>query len=225
MTAYATLPSYPGYGIYQDGVIRRLRDDKEMLPHNVVTLWVRGRAVTVDPGWLRALAWGDDSATDAPAPAPAVEAPLLSDTAPDAAGDAGEWRPVPGIVGYEISRQGMVRNRRTHRVSKLSTHPGNPNIPCFKTRQLNVLLEEAYGPGAAQVAGLPAPDMQRVARGRASTGKKEWAACVQDKAVLKRGQRRCTTCGKPTINYRCHACWRALRGFGASCAQDDGMEI
>lgn len=161
MTAYATLPSYPGYGIYQDGVIRRLRDDKEMLPHNVVTLWVRGRAVTVDPEWLRALAWGDDSATDASAPAPAVEAPLLSDTAPDAAGDAGEWRPVP--------------------------------------------------------------DMQRVSRSRASTGKKEWAACVQDKALLKGGQRRCATCGKATTNYRCYACWRSLRGFGA--AQDDGMEI
>ena len=33
-------------------------------------------------------------------------------------------------------------------------------------------------------------------------------------ACLGAGLRRCTTCGRPTANYRCSSCWAKIRGSG-----------
>lgn len=51
---------------------------------------------------------------------------------------------------------------------------------------------------------------------------------IRKRAEMKsRGIRKCSTCGKPTINYRCARCWREFYGLNpldANVASDvDGI--
>jgi hypothetical protein len=81
-----------------------------------------------------------------------------------------------------------------------------------RNSQVNALLVEAFGQGAARAAGLPEPDMDCVRRGRKAAGTKLGVPREYT------NHRRCTDCGRPTYNYRCEPCWRRRRGY--SCKED-----
>jgi len=121
-----------------------------------------------------------------------------------------EWRPIERWPGYEINRQGDVRNLQTGKILAHTPHSTSgmklPRVSSTHGRaQVNALLELAWGPGAAAAAGLPAPNMARVIAG------------VSDRRGNCAG-RHCTDCGSPTNNYRCDACWRARRGYAPADA-------
>lgn len=127
--------------------------------------------------------------------------------------------PLVQMPGFEINRSGVVRRRGTGRIAGLYKHINTPLVPyvrCYCTDKvtrsfpINVLLEETFGQGAAEAAGYPAPDMRIAAKNRARSEKQR-----QEKQTgSAHNRRKCTTCGKPTYNYRCDACWRKVRGFG-----------
>lgn len=125
-----------------------------------------------------------------------------------------EWRPIARWPGYEINRKGDVRSLKTNRILRRFPHPtSGPSLPCVSgthgSAQVNVLLEQAFGPGAAKAAGLPAPDMGRVKR-HAPGYLRQRQGCA--------ASRRCTDCGRPTDNYRCDDCWLARRGYAPADA-------
>ena len=123
-----------------------------------------------------------------------------------------EWIATASLPGYEINRSGDVRNARTRRpVQGQLTEGKTPFVQgtCQNKKSrafVNVLLEEAFGPGAAAAAGYPTPSAIREQPGQNGGRAKP---------------RRCHDCGKPTHNYRCDACWRKRRGF-AQAAMEDG---
>ncbi len=125
--------------------------------------------------------------------------------------------PIGRMPGYEINRYGQVRNARTKRPVKERQHPASFNIiyvACAGvSSQVNVLLEETFGPGAAQAAGLPPPDMDKVSKSRARAQQNGY---VSRRESATGSRRHCATCKKPTTDYRCPACWIKVRGYAAA---------
>ena len=138
-----------------------------------------------------------------------------------------EWREPTYLPGLEINRQGDVRHAATGDMLRLYDSPSNPRIRVVKFRcpdgvlrrsAVTALLEETFGAGSAEAAGLPTPNMEKVRKSR------QWAedrrnGLVQPKPKEKGfepvyGKRRCTDCGRPTHNYRCERCWKKKRGYG-----------
>lgn len=131
-----------------------------------------------------------------------------------------EFAPIKFMPGYEISRSGVVRRTSTQKIVKPRQHPSNPRIMYVQVRvpnglkktrssQINVLLEEAFGSGAAAAAGLPTPDPKRITQSR---NRERFSQSIES---APRHTRTCATCGKPTNNYRCGSCWAAVRGAEA----------
>lgn len=124
----------------------------------------------------------------------------------------GEFRVLNEFPGYEISRAGEVRRIGGGLLGVRVRSSGMrwvqlSNSGKTTSRNISVLLVDAYGSGAASAAGLKEPDMVRVRRARGRQGR-------------ARSGRVCHDCGRPTANYRCESCWRGVRGYGASAASD-----
>lgn len=139
-----------------------------------------------------------------------------------------EWREISYFPGLEINRQGAVRNKETLAAVSSRKHYNSSHIDAIqregRSSQINILLEEAFGPGAAEAAGFPQPDMEKVhaARERAENVRQGLIA-PKAKTGLDAptfGKRKCTDCGKPTTQYRCEKCWKKRRGFGFEDAGD-----
>lgn len=120
-----------------------------------------------------------------------------------------EWKAIAYLPGFEINRGGDVRRigggpLLTKLQGKRTSTPyvNAHTSRGFRTGSVNVLLEETFGPGAAEVAGLPKPDLERVRNSRKArtVGRKP------------HGRRVCHDCGRPTNNYRCDRCWKIIRG-------------
>jgi len=127
-----------------------------------------------------------------------------------------EFKCLAEFPEYEINRLGEVRRVSGGRSVTPRKKQGSGLLWVQLTqggkqfgRTLSVLLVEAFGPGAAQAAGMAEPDMRRV---QTSRGRKPGSGRA-------RGGRVCR-CGKPTRggNYRCEECWKNVRGFGTSAA-------
>lgn len=128
-------------------------------------------------------------------------------------GEVEEYRSLLEFPEYEINRKGVVRRVGGKTISaRVKQGSGMQWVQLSRDykqfgRTVSVLLVEAYGPGAAQAAGIKEPDMARVRRARGRQGRAKSA-------------RVCTTCGKPTSNFRCDDCWRDIRGYGSAAAAD-----
>lgn len=163
---------------------------------------------------------------------PEPEPEPTEDEQPESASEPEEWRPCALFGGrLEINRRGEVRRSDTLRAVS-HRQKGEGGLPFVKASManrsvcamVNVLLEEAFGSGAAAAAGLPVPDMAKSAMVRAAWERKAEEARHTDASTLKRGlprgTRACHDCGRPTHQYRCEACWRKLRGYGFSGSAD-----
>jgi hypothetical protein len=191
------IPDWPEYEISARGAIRRADTGYR--------LTVRGRYATLSRGGVLCRVAVAQARAEAFAREP--EAEPAAPAAPTATPEAEEWAPLVWLEGYEINRHGDVRRMGQTQCLKPTRGwagqsyvqvrtPLGPRAGC-----INVLLEETFGPGAAQAAGYPIPDMARAATRRAATALRESSP-----------RRRCHDCGKPTTNYRCQACWIRLRG-------------
>ena len=130
-----------------------------------------------------------------------------------------EWRATAWLPGYEVNRSGDVRNVSTGHLVRARQESGRacPAVTATlangqaRSAQLNMLLEETFGPGAAEAGGLPAPNMARALRARErieqNRGKPRGRA---------NGKRPCHDCGRPTNDYRCASCWEKLRGYASA---------
>lgn len=230
------VPGAPGYEINRNGTVRRA-DTGYVMARNqgrycVVT--VNGRARALKVAAVAAELFGRDAAVTEPQqPAPA-KASLEVESAPvmhapqDPAQVAShlevppddEWRATERLPGYEINRSGAVRHAATGAAvaARSREHMLYVTVTAdrhVRSANVNVLLAEAFGKGAAEAAGLQAPHMPRTLAVREALSRKR---------AMPRGSRACHDCGKPTDQYRCEACWRKLRGFGfgesGSRAQD-----
>lgn len=218
------IPAAPAYEINRRGQVRK-RDTHYRITarRHRVRLWLGSGCLTVNP---RALAAELFTAPDTHEVAQAMQEPMdlvptvpalvkteapsaVGETAPEQADDV--WRPCTDLPGLEICRSGEVRHvstgepARTLR-SAAYAHPYVHTRVNGKSvhRAINVLLEEAFGPGSAAAAGFTVPDMAHVHALRAALRKR----------TTPRGSRACHDCGTPTDNYRCNACWRRVRGYG-----------
>ena len=138
-----------------------------------------------------------------------------------------EFLPLAFLPGFEINRSGEVRNASTGNLVKHREHPANRHITCVQAKcsdgiqrssQVNVLLEETFGPGAAQALGLPAPDWTKV---RVSRERAEKRRAEPKEPKESTGKRRCTDCDRATHNYRCERCWKKKRGYGFDDSGDE----
>jgi len=126
-------------------------------------------------------------------------------------GEAEEYRRLVEFPEYEISRAGVVRRVGGKAVSaRVKQGSGVQWVQLSRNykqygRTLSVLLVEAFGPGAAEAAGIKEPDMARVRRSRRRQGR-------------AKSDRVCHTCGEPTSDFNCRRCWLAIRGFDAAAA-------
>lgn len=123
-----------------------------------------------------------------------------------------EFTQIEKYPAYEINRQGEVRNRI--RGTLLTMQYSSAGTAYYALNHINArvhtLLSLAFGTDVAVEAGYPAPvrrkavkeSLKPVPRTRAHNG------------VYKR---KCHDCGRPTHNYRCGACWYAIRGATLDC--------
>lgn len=86
-----------------------------------------------------------------------------------------------------------------------------PPAPAFISKDVPVFSE----------MGVPGHIVQtdKMVR-KAAPKKKHQAAPAGRVRQHSRHTRSCTTCGKPTSDYRCAACWVKLRGYDANTAND-----
>lgn len=93
---------------------------------------------------------------------------------------------------------------------------GEENVPFYRlngrSRRVNGLLYEAFGPGAAVEAGWPEPGLKQMVAAQKPRPRRE--------EVSTGALRRCHDCGRPTVNYRCEVCWRKRRGYGQEGATE-----
>lgn len=141
---------------------------------------------------------------------------------------------------YYINPEGIVWSDISGKCIKWTREQGAPCPSVWlstisTSRQVNVLLEMAYGEGAAEYAGFPAPNKNWHARGYAAAAHKskkkerEQEAAETEESPLEdhmtteknmpagavAPSRKCHDCKRPTNNYRCPAClskWRAKYG-------------
>jgi hypothetical protein len=132
-----------------------------------------------------------------PAPVPEPELTPEPMPEPEPAAPEEKFALIAHIPGYEISRAGVVRNAATKSVMKLRTH-----------------LVETFGAGAAAAAGLPEPNMNKVEASRKQAVERRESSLPSKKVKNNPNLRKCASCGKPTVNYRCSKCWAKVRGFG-----------
>jgi hypothetical protein len=149
-----------------------------------------------------------------------------------------EWAVIAVFPDYEIDRAGDVRSVRTRQAIQrrerdsdrggaarayvsICTGPGS-----YTSRQVNVLLEETFGAGAAEAAGFPAPVWGHVLRGRGAVERRRLTAEGTPRVRRSVSARRCHDCGKRTTDYRCPACWSKVRGFAEiPDGADDGEPV
>lgn len=208
------IPGWPGYQINQRGRVRTVNGYGMTVTKAGIYLLTRdGGREKVAMSELLALAFPP---APEPAPAPAPE-PALEPVPAEPIDE--EFAPIAHIPGFEISRAGVVRNAATKNIIKLRTHPDNDAIlwfgaPYKGSGQINVLLVETFGPGAAEAAGFPEPDMRKVESSRKVTAERRDPSLPSKKVQNNPNKRKCASCGKPTVNYRCSKCWEKIRGFG-----------
>lgn len=134
------------------------------------------------------------------------------------------FEPITDFPGYEINREGDVRKVSGQLLTVRHTSSGKPFFSLrygrqYRSRSVNVLLFETFGPGAATAAGHPEPDMNRVKAQRKLAQRPRSGRSLGDD-YRPGPTRRCHDCGKPTSNYRCNECWEKIRGFGQEAASE-----
>lgn len=127
------------------------------------------------------------------------------------------FKPIPDFPAYQINREGSVRDNAGRVLTVKLTSGGKPFVSLrdgkqYRSRSINVLLFETFGPGAATAAGHAEPDMKRVMAQRDLAHRPRSGKSLGDDA-RPGPSRKCHDCGKPTSNYRCDECWRKVRGF------------
>ena len=114
-----------------------------------------------------------------------------------------EWRPLAYLPGYEINRKGTVRNATNKCVQLTRRVHGQLGVmKQGRWGSIAALLEETFGTGAAEAVGFQQPNLRRVLASRKDNRRK----------TKMSAKRHCTSCGKPTNNYRCDACWSKRNG-------------
>lgn len=130
-----------------------------------------------------------------------------------------EWRDIPGYPGYMINAKGRVRTRNGYSISRSArgiyqlTRNGErervavadlialafPPVPgpAQAETSLEALLVQAVHEMEPEPAALEA-------RSYKTSQKKQYGSA----------KRKCASCGRPTVNYRCSKCWEKIRGFG-----------
>ena len=147
------------------------------------------------------------------------------------------WRPVPGFPRYEINSRGRVRTLSGYVMpgngkTCLLTQDGRrvrvrivdivamafrpmatpePPAPAFIPEDVPVFFEKGLPGHIAQEDKMVRKAAPRKKRQVASSGRARQHS---------RHTRSCTTCGRPTSDYRCAACWVKLRGYDANTAND-----
>ena len=188
--SWCDIQGFPGYQINRRGMVRK--NTGYVLSRNGTgyNLWLDGRRQWVSGRDLRERVFSQE---DAATPAVSPES---------------EFTPLPGYPGFEINRAGVVRDAQGNPLFLYSK--GEENVPFYRlngrSRRVNGLLYEAFGPGAAVEAGWPEPGLKQMAAARRPRPRREEASTG--------ALRRCHDCGRPTVNYRCEACWRKQRGHG-----------
>ena len=188
--SWCDIPGFPNYQINRRGMVRK--NTGYVLSRNGTgyNLWLDGRRQWVSGRDLRERVFSQE---DAATPAVSPES---------------EFTPLPGYPGFEINRAGVVRDAQGNPLFLYSK--GEENVPFYRlngrSRRVNGLLYEAFGPGAAVEAGWPEPGLKQMAAARRPRPRREEASTG--------ALRRCHDCGRPTVNYRCEACWRKQRGHG-----------
>lgn len=105
---------------------------------------------------------------------------------------AEEYRPIPECPGFEISREGKIRNRQTGHQRKVM-ESGSCQIKVNRIR-ITVHPDEVV----ARVWGI---QLKRQLALETELGPKR----------IPKYTRTCHDCGKPTTNYRCDRCWSKIR--------------
>lgn len=138
-----------------------------------------------------------------------------------------DYKPLEYLPGFEINPQGNVRNTRTGRHLTLCTNKSSPKnhyvqAKCTdgitRSSQINALLYDAFGPGAATLAGYEEPNPQKIQASRSNNVNKRQRVPRKHSVY----QRLCHDCGKPTTDFRCQKCWLKLRGEAAESIYDFG---
>lgn len=188
--SWCDIPGFPGYQINRRGMVRKNTGYVLSRSGTGYNLWLGGRRQWVSSRDLRERLFSQE---DAATPAVSPES---------------EFTPLPGYPGFEINRAGVVRDAQGNPLFLYSR--GEGNVPFYRlngrSRRVNGLLYEAFGPGAAVEAGWPEPGLKQMAAARRPRSRRE--------VVSTGALRRCHDCGRPTVNYRCEACWRKQRGYG-----------
>ena len=204
--SWRDIPGFPGYQINRRGMVRK--NTGYVLSRNGTgyNLWLDGRRQWVSGRSLREKVFPPEGAAVSAGggvmkarPMPAVE---------------NEFAPLPGYPGFEINRAGVVRDAQGNPLFLYSKR--EENVPFYRlngrSRRVNGLLYEAFGPGAAGDAGWPEPGLKQMAAAQKPRPVRE--------EVSAGALRRCHDCGRPTVNYRCEACWRKMRGYGQEGAAE-----
>ncbi|WP_319543182.1 hypothetical protein [uncultured Pseudodesulfovibrio sp.] len=126
--------------------------------------------------------------------------------------------PVKEFPDYEMNREGVVRKIGGPQLTVLYSSTGRPYVAFRKARKnrsrsINVLLVENFGPGAAEAVGMPEPDMNRVKTQRELARRPRSGKSLGQDARIGITST-CHGCKKPCINYYCDECWIEKRGFG-----------
>jgi len=137
---------------------------------------------------------------------------------------------IDAYPNYYINPEGHVWSDISGKCIRWSQEKGSscPSVwlsTISSSRQVNVLLEMAFGEGAAEYAGFPAPRKNWHARGYAAEAHKatrEKSPRTDRMGMEKRmpagsvaPKRKCHDCGRPTPDYRCAHClskWREKYG-------------
>lgn len=127
-----------------------------------------------------------------------------------------KWHNIPGFPGYQISESGKARTVRGHELAHygrrdrgyyLYRDGERVRIPAAELLKLALAATEA-APAKLIPQAAVSLEKRRARAARQRQGEK------QADARHNPNMRKCATCGKPTVNYRCDACWKKIRGFG-----------
>lgn len=201
--SWRDIPGFPGYQINERGTVRKNTGYVLSRKGNGYSLWQDGQGQWVSAHALRHAAFPPE---DAAASAEGMEARPVA-----AAAAESEFAPLPNHPGFEINRAGIVRDMQGNPLPLYSR--GEENVSHYRLngryRRVNGLLYEAFGPGAA---GWPEPGLKQMLAARKPR--------LEHKEIGSGRLRRCHDCGRPTVNYRCEACWRKKRGYGLGGAAE-----